>query len=92
MGMHSHLYYWRDYSDREIDWVIDHQGEWIPIEVKWGDVIKPNYLRHLEYFITKNPAKVKRGYIIFTGLRPQKLTDQITALPFHDFLSVIFAS
>jgi predicted AAA+ superfamily ATPase len=84
------LYYWRDYSGREVDWVIELGDEWIPVEVKWGENPRAGDFRHLEYFIQTYAKKVRKGYLVFTGLRDRKISDTILALSFRNFLERIF--
>jgi predicted AAA+ superfamily ATPase len=74
------LFYWRDYAGREIDWVIEQGDAWIPVEVKWGENIKPGATRHLEYFLKAYPDKARKGFVIFTGRRSRKIDDNIMAL------------
>lgn len=88
-GLDGKLHYWRDYSGREIDWVIELGGEWIPIEVKWGDNLRADDLRHLEYFTRTFGDKVKRGYVVFTGPRDREINDKILAVSYRDFLPMI---
>jgi len=89
-GMPGKLYYWRDYSGREVDWVIELADEWIPVEVKWGENPRAGDFRHLEYFIQAYAQKVRKGYLVFTGLRDRKISDTILALSFRNFLERIF--
>lgn len=79
-GIHGALHYWRDYSGREVDWVLEIDGEWIPIEVKWGDNLKSGALRHLHYFVETYPDKVRRGYVVFGGTRSRRIDDIVTAI------------
>ncbi|MDW7759591.1 MAG: AAA family ATPase [Acidobacteriota bacterium] len=90
-GISGKLLYWRDYAGREIDWVIDLGDRWIPIEVKWGENIRPADIRHLEYFIETYRDKAGQGFIVFTGMRDRKIDDRITALSFRSFLERIFS-
>lgn len=80
----SSLHYWRDYSNREIDWVVQHGDKWLPIEVKWTDQIKPSSARHLHYFLEQFPQKAQNGFILFTGSRPTRISDKVLAIPFID--------
>ena len=89
-GMPGKLYYWRDYSGREVDWVIELGDEWIPVEVKWGENPRAGDFRHLEFFIQTYAKKVRKGYLVFTGLRDRKISDTILALSFRNFLERIF--
>lgn len=90
-GLDGKLHYWRDYSGREVDWEVDLGSEWIPIEVKWGENLRTDDLRHLEYFARTYGDKVNRGYVVFTGPRDREFSDKIQALTYRDFLRKVFA-
>jgi uncharacterized protein len=83
------IYYWRDHNGPEIDWVVEYENRWIPVEVKFLDDPLPKHIRHLETFLDENQDKARRAYVIFLGERPRKLTEKITALPWFQ-LSAIF--
>lgn len=85
------LFYWRDYNGREIDWIIEYKGEWIPVEVKWGENIKVSHFRYLEHFIQNHSNKSKKGIIIFTGKKSRRINERISAYPFNEFLDIIFS-
>ena len=89
-GTAVRLRYWRDYAGREVDWVIDLGDRWIPVEVKWGENLRPGDIRHLDHFVRAYANKVQTGYIVFTGERDRKLSDRILALTFRNFLNRIF--
>ncbi len=84
----STLFYYRDSQHREIDWVIDTHHHWIPIEVKWSDSPNLSHCKHLIHFLKTYPDKAKHGYLLYPGPRARKLSDTITALPYHDLLTV----
>lgn len=84
------LFYWRDYSGREVDWIIEYQGRWVPVEVKWGENIKASHLMHLNYFINTFSQKAKKGIIVFSGNKSRKLDEKVSAHPFNEFLNKIF--
>jgi len=75
-GIKANLYYWRDYNGREVDWVMEYQDKWLPIEVKWMDMVKKSAAKHLQYFLDNFPQKTDHGYIIFTGDNPARITDK----------------
>lgn len=91
-GIDGRLRYWRDYGGREVDWVLETGSEWIPIEVKWGENLRSGDLRHLEYFVGAYKAKVKRGFVVFTGSRDRKISEELSILSFRTFLERIFGS
>ena len=86
-GIKAKLYYWRDYSSREVDWVIEYHDRWLPIEVKWTDMVKKSAAKHLQYFLDTFPKKTDHGYIIFTGDNPARITDKVTAVPYSDLVN-----
>jgi predicted AAA+ superfamily ATPase len=82
----ANLYYWRDYNSREVDWVIEYRGKWLPIEVKWTDRLKSSTARHIHYFLEQFPDKAQEGFVVFTGSRPTRLSGQVKAIPFMDLV------
>ena len=89
-GMVGRLRYWRDYAGREVDWVVDLGDRWIPVEVKWGENLRPGDIRHLDYFVQAYGNKTQQGYLVFTGERDRKVSDRILAISFRNFLERIF--
>jgi predicted AAA+ superfamily ATPase len=83
-GFRANLYYWRDYSGREVDWIVEYGGRWLPIEVKWAENIKKTAARHLNYFMDNFSDRVTEGYVVFTGTHPTRITDNVTAVPYAD--------
>lgn len=88
-GAAGRLRFWRDYAGREVDWVIDLGDRWIPVEVKWGESIRPADVRHLRHFLRAYPDKARSGFLVFTGDRDRQLEDGIVALSYRDFLGRI---
>ena len=76
------LSYLRTKSGAEIDYIVEFEDRLKPIEVKWTS--RPTYkdARHLRSFIEEQP-RAKEGFIICRCPRPQKMSDQITAVPWH---------
>ena len=88
-GIKAGLYYWRDYNGREVDWVVEYQGRWLPIEVKWTEMVKNTATKHIEYFLDNFSTKASNGCIIFTGSNPTRITDRITAFPYFDLVQKV---
>jgi predicted AAA+ superfamily ATPase len=82
------VYYWRDHNGPEIDWVVEYENSWIPVEVKFLDDPLPKHIRHLETFLDENKKKARKGFVIFLGERPRKLTEKITALPWFELQAI----
>ena len=71
--------FWRDPSGPEVDWVLDYQGKYVPIEVKWTQT--PSFLKEYQ--------GSNQGYVICQTPRPVKLAKNILALPWQDLKLVL---
>lgn len=80
--------YWRDHAGPEIDYVLEYDNEYIPIEVKWTrNPVEKDY-QHLKIFL-KEYEKAKRGFLVCQTPKWMKLTENITAIPWQD-IQMIF--
>jgi uncharacterized protein len=82
------LRYWRDNDGPEVDWVLEHNGKYIPIEVKYTDKPTKNDAAHLETFMNEY-KQAKAGFIVCRVPRPRKITDNVTALPWQSLNEII---
>lgn len=79
----SSLMHWRDAAGAEIDWIVEKEHQYIPVEVKWTKNPRPNHARHVHSFIQEYPNSSK-GYVICRIPKAQKLTEQVMALPWQE--------
>lgn len=77
------ILYWRTTTDLEVDFVIEHRGALIPIEVKAGSRPGPGDLRALQVFRAEYPDLFRGGLLLHTGEETQWLSDRILAAPWH---------
>jgi predicted AAA+ superfamily ATPase len=82
--------FWRDPDGPEVDWVLDCDGVYLPIEVKWTDSPTAGDARHLNCFMAEYPTFGK-GYVVCRVPRKTKIGDHVTALPWQTFLDEISA-
>jgi len=80
--------FWRDPDGPEVDWVLDCEGVYVPIEVKWTDSPETSDARHLHCFLSEYPT-AGQGYIVCRVPRKTKISEQVTALPWQTFLEEI---
>jgi predicted AAA+ superfamily ATPase len=73
--------FWRDHAGPEVDWVIENQQQYLPIEVKWTDSPKLADARHLIKFMQEYNAP--KGFIVCRSPDVLYLTDQIMAIPWQ---------
>ena len=84
-GHHSDLYYWRDHTGHEIDVVIDRGHELIPVEIKSGKTITPDYFKGLKFWekITGRSG----GLILYGGQEAQQRSDGISVCPWTSVIA-----
>lgn len=80
--------FWRDPDGPEVDWLIDDNSVYTPIEVKWTDSPVPGDIRHLEIFLSEYPSK-KNGYLVCQVPRRVTLSKKIIALPWQDLVDLM---
>lgn len=79
----SSLLFWRDQTGAKVDWIIEKERQYTPIEVKWTENPSARDARHILTFIEEY-SNSSKGYVICRIPRAQKLTDNITALPWQE--------
>lgn len=82
-GLDHKVCYWRTGAGAEVDCIIDTGSSVIPIEIKAGSRVAPSDLRGLKNFLDTYPDEASQGYVIYNGRVPEKLTGQITAVPWQ---------
>ena len=81
-GKGGKLRFWRDPDGPEVDWVIDADGVYTPIEVKWTENPASADIRHLEVFLSEYKT-AGTGYLVCRVPRKVKLSDRIFAIPWQ---------
>ncbi|MBI4433131.1 MAG: ATP-binding protein [Candidatus Omnitrophica bacterium] len=75
--------FWRDPDGPEVDWVIDQNGVYTPVEVKWTENPTSGDIRHLEVFI-REYSSAKEGYLACRVPRKVKLSRRVSAIPWQN--------
>ena len=75
--------FWRDPDGPEVDWVIEKEGSYIPIETKWTDSPKESDIKHLKTFLNEYKNS-KEGLLICQTPRKLKLDENIYAIPWEE--------
>lgn len=60
------FYFWRDYSEHEIDLIAEKGERIIPIEITISKDIKSNKLRNFSFFFNMYPD-IKNGILLYGG-------------------------
>ncbi|MBI5149551.1 MAG: ATP-binding protein [Candidatus Omnitrophica bacterium] len=78
----ARIRFWRDPDGPEVDWIIDKNGTYIPIEVKWTGNPAANDIRYLEVFLSEY-SSAGAGYLVCQIPRKTKLSDRVFAIPWQ---------
>ena len=84
----SSLLFWRDQAGAAVDWIVERENQYTPVEVKWTENPSSGDARHIHAFIEEY-SNSSRGYVICRIPRAQKLTDTVTALPWRELHTVL---
>ena len=84
------LKYWRDHNGPEIDYVIDINNKYIPVEVKWTTRPDINDAVHLHTFMQEYNC-FETAYIICRCKNKLKITERVVALPWQDLPTIALA-
>lgn len=76
------IMFWRDPDGPEVDWIIEKDGLYTPLEVKWTANPAPADIRHLEVFLSEYKS-TKPGFLICQVSRKAKLSERVFALPWQ---------
>ena len=82
------LLFWRDHAGPEVDFILEHQGTYIPIEVKWTTSPNNKDIRHLTKFMQEYSVE-NVAYVVCKTPHPYELAENIMAISWKD-LHVIF--
>ncbi len=82
--------FWRDPDGPEVDWILEKDGFFIPVEVKWTDSPSKKEVRNLKVFLKEYPNSQK-GYLVCRTPQPVQLEHNLTAIPWHQLDELITA-
>jgi predicted AAA+ superfamily ATPase len=75
------LHYLRTKAGAEVDFIIEREGKFTPVEVKWTDNPSLSDARHLLTFLGEHRKQAKHAYIVCRCKAPLRLHDKVPALP-----------
>jgi predicted AAA+ superfamily ATPase len=75
------LSHYRTRGGAKIDFILERDDAWIPIEAKWTQSPSVKDARHLRTFIDDSRGRARKAYIVCRCSRPQRLDEHITAIP-----------
>lgn len=79
-GQQPALYFYRDSNNNEIDLILEHGSQTIPIEIKSGQTLSGDYFKGLEYW--KKLTCISRSVLVYGGDMPTSYKGT-SVLPWH---------
>lgn len=83
-GTRPRVYFWRTNSGEEVDFLVQINGQMVPIEVKKSTTPTPRMGAAIRAFQRDLGQKALHGYVVHPGDLRIPLGDRVTALPFAD--------
>lgn len=74
-GLDPNIYYFRDSNKNEVDIIVKHGNELIPIEIKSAKTYTRGFIRGLNYFKKLAEVRVTKSYLVYTGDQTQMIGD-----------------
>lgn len=68
------VYFWRDKTEHEVDFVLEHGTKLTPIEVKAGKTISSDYFNNLSYWCKLADVDPATAFVVYAGKEEQKRT------------------
>lgn len=78
------IYYFRDRSGNEVDFVVERGRKRIPVEVKFADALSFRDIKGMRKFMEVFPD-TEIGIVVYTGRAVYYMTERILALPWDVF-------
>jgi len=77
------ILYWRTSTDLEVDFVIEHMGALVAIEVKASSHLRGTDTRAMRTFRDEYPRRFRGGLVLHDGDDIQWLSEKVLAVPWH---------
>ncbi len=84
---HAKVHYWKDVSGPEVNFVLENEQRYVPIEVKWSPTPNQRDAKHLYKFLEEYP-NASHAYIICRTPRAYAIDEKITALPWQEIITL----
>ncbi|MCF7973037.1 MAG: ATP-binding protein [Phycisphaerae bacterium] len=83
-GLIPDLYYWRDSNGHEIDLLVDHGSQLIPIEIKSGQTLNSEFFRNLHYFQRLTGPTDTQPILVYGGDRASQYQG-VNVIPWYNW-------
>lgn len=87
-GQRPPIYFWQDKTGREVDLLVETNGKLIPIEIKAGQTMRPDYFDQLAYWNELSGNSSQNSFVVYGGSK--RLSTRLgTYTPITDIGSIL---
>lgn len=86
-GLSDNLFFWRDKTGNEVDFLWEHAGKITALEVKAAQTVAQDFFKGLDYFSALSPEPVKQ-LLLYGGKQEQKRSNGISVLPWRKIIGI----
>jgi len=86
-GLEPRIYFWRDNKGSEVDCILENRNKLIPIEIKAGKTINPDFFKMLNYWSKLASDKAGFPYLIYGGNESQNRS-QVSVKSWHEAIHI----
>jgi predicted AAA+ superfamily ATPase len=87
-GLRLQIFFWRTQAGSEVDFMLEHGGRLIALEVKWSHRIDESDIIPLQRCTDALKEKLRFSIILYGGTETLFLTPKIAAVPFSVFFGI----
>ncbi len=77
----ARLSYWRTAGGREVDFIVEHEGRMLAIEVKGASSVSTRDTSHLAAFLDENGSAVHGALVLHAGTQSVSYSNRVVAAP-----------
>ena len=74
-GLRPNIYFWRDHVGHEVDCIVDQGRRLIPIEIKSGQTVSPDFLKGIVCWRSLSSPAPKESYVVYGGDSDQERSE-----------------
>ncbi len=67
MGLNANLFFWRNNAGLKVDIIIDKGDSLVPVEIKSGATVSPNWFSAVEKWLDLAGADAEKAFIVYGG-------------------------
>ncbi len=71
--LHANIYYWRDKTGNEVDFLIPRADKKVLVEVKAGQTMNSDFTRGIDYYRKLDSKSKLKSFLVYTGKQDLKL-------------------